>query len=99
MSGDETVRDNGSEVEDLRAEVARLQAELAELRTANEEPTKAKPDLLADIREMLAKTEVDGARVRDELSQLGKTVEKRPLLSVLIALFLGLILGKLFGGD
>ncbi|MDJ0842236.1 MAG: hypothetical protein QNK37_37390 [Acidobacteriota bacterium] len=100
----EPTPDRNAELAALQKEIARLSEELERLKqeppAGDKEQTEEKTNKLFDeLTAFLERSRNDGKKALEEVEKIGETIEKRPLLSVLIALLLGMLLGKLFGGS
>lgn len=87
------------EVKDLRQDVAALRKALREEAAKRKESARAKlEDAAAENVERLRTAAHDaGGKAQEQLEQLEKQIEANPVPSVLGALFVGFVLGRLLG--
>jgi len=87
------------EVKDLRQDVAALRKALREEVDRRKTSTRAKlEDAAAENVERLRHAAEDaGGKAQESLDQLEKQIEANPVPSVLAALFVGFVLGRLLG--
>lgn len=87
------------EVKDLRQDVAALRKALREETARRKESTRAKLEEAAaeNVERLRTAAQQAGGRAQDQLDELEKRIEANPIPSVLAALFVGWVLGRLLG--
>jgi ElaB/YqjD/DUF883 family membrane-anchored ribosome-binding protein len=87
------------EVKDLRQDVAALRKALREEAAKRKESTRAKLEEAAaeNVERLRTAAHDAGGRAQEQIEDLEKRIEANPVPSVLIALFVGFVLGRLLG--
>jgi len=87
------------EVKDLRQDVAALRKALREEAAKRKESTRAKLEEAAaeNVERLRTAAHDAGGKAQEQIEQLEKRIEANPVPSVLGALFIGYVLGRLLG--
>jgi len=87
------------EVKDLRQDVAALRKALREEANKRKESTRAKLEDAAaeNVERLRTAAEEAGGKAQEQFEQIEKQIEANPIPSVLGALFVGFVLGRLLG--
>ena len=87
------------EVKDLRQDVAALRKALREEAAKRKASPRAKLEEAAaeNVERLRTAADEAGTKAQESLDQLEKQIEANPVPSVLVALFLGFVLGRLLG--
>jgi len=87
------------EVKDLRQDVAALRKALCEEAAKRKETTCAKLEEAAaeNVERLRTAAHDAGGKAQEQIEQLEKRIEANPVPSVLMALFVGFVLGRLLG--
>jgi len=87
------------EVKDLRQDVAALRKALREETARRKESPRAKLEEAAaeNVERLRTAAEQAGGRAQEQLDEIEKRIEANPIPSVLAALFVGWVLGRLLG--
>lgn len=90
--------DLGQDLEALREDVTKLRADLSQLAKALLEKGKSETDSAKDkvVEELMAGLRSARVRGNDTVESVEHRIQEKPLMSLLIAFFVGLLLGKLF---
>lgn len=90
--------DIGQDLDALREDVTRLRADLSQLAKALLEKGKSETDSAKDkvVDELMAGLKTARVRGNDTVESVEHRIQEKPLMSMLIAFFVGLLLGKLF---
>jgi len=87
------------EVKDLRQDVAALRKALREEAAKRKETTRAKLEEAAaeNVERLRSAAHEAGGKAQEQLDELEKRIEANPVPSVLFALLIGFVLGRLLG--
>jgi len=87
------------EVKDLRQDVAALRKALREEAAKRKESTRAKLEEAAaeNVERLRTAAHDAGGKAQEQLEQIERQIEANPVPSVLAALFVGFVLGRLLG--
>lgn len=90
--------DLGQDLEALREDVTKLRADLSQLAKALLEKGKSETDSAKDrvVEDLMAGLRSARVKGGDTLESVEHRIQEKPLMSLLIAFFVGLLLGKLF---
>lgn len=90
--------DIGQDLDALREDVTKLRADLSQLAKALLEKGKSETDSAKDkvVEELMAGLKTARVRGNDTVDSVEHKIQEKPLMSMLIAFFVGLLLGKLF---
>lgn len=90
--------DIGQDLDALREDVTKLRADLSQLAKALLEKGKNETDSAKDkvVEELMAGLKTARVRGNDTVESVEHKIQEKPLMSMLIAFFVGLLLGKLF---
>ncbi len=90
--------DIGQDLDALREDVTKLRADLSQLAKALLEKGKNETDSARDkvVEELMAGLKTARVRGNDTVESVEHKIQEKPLMSMLIAFFVGLLLGKLF---
>lgn len=90
--------DIGQDLDALREDVTKLRADLSQLAKALLEKGKSESDSAKDkvVEELMAGLRTARVRGNDTVESVEHRIQEKPLMSMLIAFFVGLLLGKLF---
>jgi len=90
--------DIGQDLDALREDVTKLRADLSQLAKALLEKGKSETDSAKDkvVEELMAGLKTARVRGNDTVESVEHKIQEKPLMSMLIAFFVGLLLGKLF---
>lgn len=90
--------DIGQDLDALREDVTKLRADLSQLAKALLEKGKSETDSAKDkvVEELMAGLKTARVRGNDTVESVEHRIQEKPLMSMLIAFFVGLLLGKLF---
>jgi len=90
--------DIGQDLDALREDVTKLRADLSQLAKALLEKGKSETDSAKDkvVDELMAGLRTARVRGNDTVESVEHRIQEKPLMSMLIAFFVGLLLGKLF---
>jgi len=90
--------DLGQDLDALREDVTKLRADLSQLAKALLEIGKSETDSAKDkvVDELMAGLRSARVRGNDTVESVEHRIQEKPLMSLLVAFFVGLLLGKLF---
>ena len=90
--------DIGQDLEALREDVTRLRADLSQLAKSLVDKGKSETDSAKEkmVDELMAGLKSARVRGNDTVESVEHKIQEKPLMSLLIAFFVGLLLGKLF---
>ena len=87
------------EVKELRQDVAALRKALREEAAKRKASARAKLEEAAaeNVERLRTAAQDAGGRAKESIDQLEEQIEAKPVQSVLVALFVGFVLGRLLG--
>jgi len=90
--------DLGQDLDAVREDVTKLRADLSQLAKALLEIGKSETDSAKDkvVDELMAGLRSARVRGNDTVESVEHRIQEKPLMSLLVAFFVGLLLGKLF---